>query len=116
MKIRNLGEVKRLNENEPGPKISKYFEKSNDGKLVLRKAMKRYTPKEVTDREKQGFSAPDASWFRGESIEYVRIVLLNDSAFIYNFLDSRTVYALVNEHLAGHHNRRLLIWLLLCVE
>ena len=29
-----MGEVTRLNENEPGPKTSKYFERTNDGKLV----------------------------------------------------------------------------------
>ena len=30
-----------------------------------------FLPKEVVEREKQGFSAPDASWFKGESIDYV---------------------------------------------
>ncbi len=31
MKLRNLSEVVRLNENEPGSKTKKYFEKTNDG-------------------------------------------------------------------------------------
>ena len=42
-----------------------------DGKVVLRKAMARVIPEDVTARAKQGFSAPDASWFRGESVDYV---------------------------------------------
>ena len=62
----------RLNENEPGPKTQRFFERTRDGKLLLRKAMERYIPESITGGEKQGFSAPDASWFRGESIDYVR--------------------------------------------
>src|ERR1700730_7120936 len=75
LKLGNLGEVVRLNENEPGAKTYKYLEKSRDGQRLLRELMQRYIPREVTDREKQGFSAPDASWFRGESIGYVRETL-----------------------------------------
>src|SRR5436309_4698717 len=35
-KLGNLGEVVRLNENEPGSKTRSYFEKTRDGKLLLR--------------------------------------------------------------------------------
>lgn len=116
MKLGNLADVIRINENEPGLKTNKYYEKTRDGKLVLRSAMRRYVPDEVTRREKQGFSAPDASWFKGESIEYVRRVILNPRARIYEFLDFPAVSALVGEHLSGRENRRLLIWSLLNVE
>ena len=68
------------------------------------------------EREKQGFSAPDASWFRGESIDYVRDRLLSRSARIYDWMDYGTVAGLVQEHLSGRRNRRLLIWSLLYVE
>lgn len=115
-KLGNLGEVVRLSENEPGPKTAKYFEKTKDGKLLLRKAMEHYIPQEVTIREKQGFSAPDAGWFKGESVDYVRRRLYNRNAGIYEYLDREAVQALVNEHLEGKQNRRLLIWSLLNVE
>ena len=78
--------------------------------------MERYVPDEVTKAEKQGFSAPDASWFRGESIDYVRRTLMNGDAAIYEFLDRDVVRDLVGEHLAGNANRRLLIWSLLSLE
>jgi asparagine synthase (glutamine-hydrolysing) len=116
LKLSNLGEVVRLNENEPGHKTARYFGKTNDGKLLLRKTMQRYIPDEVTRREKQGFSAPDASWFSGESIEYVRRRLFNRQARIYAFLDRQALQALITEHLEGKQNRRLLIWSLLNVE
>jgi asparagine synthase (glutamine-hydrolysing) len=115
-KLGNLSEVVRINENEPGPKSGKYFEKTRDGKLILRKIMERYIPQEVTQNVKQGFSAPDASWFKGESIDYVRRKLFNKQARIYEFLDRESVQRLINEHLEGVQNRRLLIWSLLNVE
>jgi asparagine synthase (glutamine-hydrolysing) len=116
LKLKNLGEVIRLNENEPGSKKFKYFQKTKDGKLILRKVMGRYVPSEITNAVKQGFSAPDASWFKGESIEYVRRLLYNSNAKIYNFLDRTAVQKLVNEHLEGKENRRLFIWSLLNFE
>jgi asparagine synthase (glutamine-hydrolysing) len=116
LKLGNLEKVVRLNENEPGPKTTKYFNKTRDGKLLLRKMMARHIPSEVTQQVKQGFSAPDASWFKGESIDYVQRQLFNGQARIYEFLDRDSVHGLINEHLAGQQNRRLLIWSLLNVE
>lgn len=116
LKLGNLDEVVRLDENEPGEKTRKYFQKTRDGKLVLRRAMDRYLPPESTQAVKQGFSAPDASWFKGESIDYVRRVLYDRRAYIYDYLDRDVVTALVDEHLEGKENRRLLTWSLLNFE
>lgn len=115
-KLGNLGEVVRINENEPGPKTKKFFDRTSDGKLLLRRVMQRHIPDKVTDAVKQGFSAPDASWFRGESIDYVRDVLFSPRARIYDFLDRQAVQTLIDDHLSGRENRRLLIWSLLSVE
>jgi asparagine synthase (glutamine-hydrolysing) len=116
LKLGNLAEVVRLNENEPGNKTAKYFSKTQDGKLLLRKSMERYVTPDVTNREKQGFTAPDATWFKGESMGYVRRKLFNNSAKLYELLDRHAVQGLINEHLDGKQNRRLLIWSLLSVE
>lgn len=116
LKLNNLAEVLRINENEPSDKKSDYFRKTNDGKQILRDMMGRYIPLEVTKAEKQGFSSPDASWFKGESIEFVRRTLFNKNARIYEVLDRQAVTSLVDQHLSGVENRRLLIWSLLNVE
>ena len=71
---------------------------------------------EITNAEKQGFSSPDASWFKGESIKFVKHRLLNGNAKIYEFLDRKALEPLVMQHLNGEQNRRLLIWSLLNVE
>ncbi|MBP2434200.1 asparagine synthase (glutamine-hydrolyzing) [Bradyrhizobium elkanii] len=116
MKLGNLTDVVHLNENEPGGKAQRYYERTRDGKLILRKMMGRHIPDEVARREKQGFSAPDASWFKGESIEYVKRRLFTNSARIYDLVDRKTVRSLVDDHLEGRENRRLLIWSLLNLE
>jgi asparagine synthase (glutamine-hydrolysing) len=116
MKLGNLSNVVELNENEPGHKTQKYFQKTKDGKLILRKLMERYIPPSITNNIKQGFSAPDASWFKGESIEYVKRVLFSNNTKIYDFMDRKETQFLINEHLEGKQNRRLLIWSLINLE
>jgi asparagine synthase (glutamine-hydrolysing) len=116
LKLNNLAEVVRINENEAGDKQSRFFQKTCDGKQILRDMMGSYVSEAVTKAAKQGFSSPDASWFRGDSIDFVRRKLLNGHARIYDVLDRGTVEELVSEHLSGQRNRRLLIWSLLNVE
>lgn len=116
LKLNNLAEVVRINENEPGSKTAKYFQKTKDGKQILRDVMSRYVSSDVTEAEKQGFSAPDASWFKGESIEFVKRKLYSGKPFIYENLDRKALQVLLDEHLSGQKNRRLLIWSLLSLE
>jgi asparagine synthase (glutamine-hydrolysing) len=115
LKLSNLGEVIRMNENEPGKRL-KYYGKTKDGKLALRKVMERYIPQEITGAVKQGFSGPDGSWFKGESIDYLRQLFFDNNAQIFNYMDSKTVRSLLSEHIEGKHNRRLLIWSFLSAE
>ena len=116
MKLGNLTEVIRINENEPGGKAERYFERTKDGKLILRRMMRRYVPEMTAGREKQGFSAPDASWFKGESIDFVRRRLMDDRARIYEYLDKTAVQSMIADHLEGRENRRLFIWSMLNLE
>jgi asparagine synthase (glutamine-hydrolysing) len=116
LKLRDLDSVVRLNENEPGNKSQRYFQRTRDGKLLLRKVMERYVPETITQQIKQGFTGPDSSWFRGDSIDYIRRELLDPSAAIYEFLDPGGVRPLVENHLEGRENRRLLLWSLMSFE
>ena len=116
LKLNNLDEVVRLNENEPGNKRAQFFMRTKDGKQILRDVMKSYIPQEIANSEKQGFSAPDASWFKGESIDFVRRELLEHDARLFHWMDRKAVQKLVTEHLSGQANRRLLIWSLLNFE
>ncbi|MBL4803843.1 MAG: asparagine synthase (glutamine-hydrolyzing) [Alphaproteobacteria bacterium] len=116
LKLNNLSEVVRINENEPGNKTKQYFQKTKDGKQIIRDVMKKYMPPEISQAEKQGFSAPDASWFKGESIEFVKETLMNNNAEVYKYLDNECLQNLICQHLNGEQNKRLLIWSLLNIE
>ena len=115
LKLNNLHEVVRINENEPA-KQYKHFQKTKDGKQILRDVMRQYIPDEIASGQKQGFSGPDASWFKGDSIEFVKHKLLNNNAKIYDWLDRGVVQGLVGEHLSGKKNQRLLVWSLLSLD
>jgi asparagine synthase (glutamine-hydrolysing) len=116
MKLNNITDVVRIDENMTDSKQSEYFKKTNDGKQILRDVMQQYVPDDITKAEKQGFSSPDASWFKGDSIDFVKGKLLNDNANIYNYMDAASTQKLINEHLSGKTNRRLFIWSLLNVN
>ncbi len=116
LKLNNLSEVVRINENETGNKTSQYFQKTKDGKQIVRDVMKKYMPPEISQAEKQGFSAPDASWFKGESIDFVKDTLMTNNAEIYKYLDKSSLQSLIMKHLDGEENKRLLIWSLLNME
>lgn len=116
LKLKNLGEAIKMNENQSGNKSNIYYKKTHDGKQILRKMMAPLIPNEIIQSAKQGFSSPDASWFRGESIEFVKRTLIDSNPKIYTILDRNAIAPLLDEHLSGKQNRRLLIWSLLNVE
>ena len=116
LKLNNLNKVIKIDENQPGDKRGQFFLKTKDGKQVLRDVMRKYIPDHIADGIKQGFSAPDASWFKGESINFIKQKLMNNNATIYQFLDPDSVQKLLHQHLSGERNRRLLVWSLLNVE
>jgi asparagine synthase (glutamine-hydrolysing) len=105
-----------VDEDEVGKAKRYRMQPTSDGKRVLREAVKPLLPGYVWDRPKQGFSAPDASWFRGESIDYVNRVLRDPRARVLEFVDAEYVGRVLDEHSAGRVNHRLLIWSLLSFE
>jgi len=111
LKLGNFNNITRMDENEIGK-----LQKTNDGKMILRKAMSRHIPEDIHKAIKQGFSSPDQSWFKGESIEFVKAKLLKNDANIYKYMDKAETKKLINEHLSGEKNRRLFIWSLLNFE
>lgn len=114
-KLANLEKMKRIDENEFRDKKSLYQEYS-DGKNVLRQAMMDLIPKKIIDRQKQGFSAPDESWYRGENAQYVTELLLSKKMASSQFINQKYIKKIVNEHIDQKINHRLLIWSFLNFE
>jgi asparagine synthase (glutamine-hydrolysing) len=107
-----LGELEnrvRIDENEEKKK-RKAYQEYDDGKNVLRKAMRGFIPDAIVNRKKQGFSAPDESWYRGENAKYVKDLLLQKSTVSTEFINRDYMQKIVHEHMDKHINHRLLLW------
>ena len=108
-KLGNLENFKKLDENLFGKKQKAYRE-FNDGKNVLRKAMADFLPEKIINRKKQGFSAPDESWYRGENTQYIKELLLDNKTVSSEFINPTYKKKIIDEHINQKINHRLLIW------
>ena len=108
-KLGNLNkEIKNIDENRLSQKIA--YREFDDGKNVLRKAMQDIIPEEILKRKKQGFSAPDESWYRGDNAKYINELLLSNKTASAEFINQDYIKQIINEHSNKGINHRLLIW------
>tara|TARA_A100001015_G_scaffold221585_1_gene249446 strand:+ start:1938 stop:3770 length:1833 start_codon:yes stop_codon:yes gene_type:complete len=94
----------KLNNNENNL-IAKY-KQFIKGKLILRKSLSKSLPHDILYDRKQGFSGPDKSWFKGESIDFINSQIKN----LPNFLNKKKVLEILKKHIVGKQNYRLTIW------
>ena len=114
-KLGNLqNEILSIDENRDRKK--KAYKEYDDGKNVLRKAMEEFIPRSIIERKKQGFSAPDESWYRGENATYISELLLGEETQSTKYIRKEFIEKIVNEHLYQGKNHRLLIWSFLNFE
>jgi asparagine synthase (glutamine-hydrolysing) len=86
------------------------------GKRLLRRAMKGLLPDEIVEKRKQGFSPPDQSWYRGPTMDYIRETLLDSRSLNRGYFQPAFIRKVLDDHVQGHVNHRLLIWSLLSFE
>ena len=114
-KLGNLENMKRIDENTAGNKKAQFLA-YDDGKNVLRKAMADILPERIVNRKKQGFSAPDESWYRGENAAYVKELLLGKNIRSHEFINPSYIEKIIYEHCELRINHRLLIWSFMSFE
>ena len=108
-KLGNLqDEIRKIDENIE--RKQQLYREYDDGKNVLRKAMHSLIPNKIIDRKKQGFSAPDESWYRGENAAYVKELLLEGDIASAEYINADYMKRIVHEHVDEGINHRLLIW------
>ncbi|MBC7864149.1 MAG: asparagine synthase (glutamine-hydrolyzing) [Bacteroidia bacterium] len=108
-KLGNLEQRKIVDENIPVNK-KKIYQEFDDGKNVLRKAMLDFLPEKIVNRKKQGFSAPDESWYRGENANFIKELLLDKKTVSSEFINPKYMKHIIDEHMNQRINHRLLIW------
>jgi asparagine synthase (glutamine-hydrolysing) len=83
-------------------------------KVLFRKAVRPWLPKEHFERTKQGFSIPLASWFRGPLRPMLLDLVDNPTWRQSPWLNHDAVKTLVNDHVAGKHNHENRLWAIIC--
>ncbi len=86
------------------------------GKTLLRHAMRGVLPDAIIDRPKKGFPVPIASWLRTVLRTFTRDHLLDPGSACRQFVDTRTVTRLIDQHERGRRDRSQEIWTLLIFE
>ncbi|HXF91774.1 MAG TPA: asparagine synthase (glutamine-hydrolyzing) [Nitrospiraceae bacterium] len=86
------------------------------GKYLFRRAMEGLLPDHILLKRKQGFSAPDQSWYQGPLMNYIKGVLLDRRTLARGYFREQAIRQVLEEHLSGRVNHRLLIWSLLSFE
>lgn len=91
-------------------------QKNGEGKIILRRALGHYLPKEILEKRKQGFTAPEHIWFRRPLQAYLYNTLTSTTTLSREYFQPKYVERILQEHLSGRKNHRLLIWSLLSFE
>jgi asparagine synthase (glutamine-hydrolysing) len=88
----------------------------SESKVVLREAMRGLLPDETIFRRKQGFTPPDQTWYKGESLAYIRNLILGPRAIERGYFRVEALGKILDDHLQDRRNNRFLIWSLMCFE
>lgn len=96
------------------PKLK--LEPPNNGKAILKRAMRPRLPSAVIDRPKKGFGIPVAAWLKGPLDPLVDELLAPRRLSEAGYLDAARVRRLVDEHRRSERNHRKVLWTLLSFE
>jgi asparagine synthase (glutamine-hydrolysing) len=88
----------------------------SEGKYIFKKSLEKYLPKEILYRNKQGFSIPLASWFRGPLRERVQQALLGPALAETGIFNTAFLTEMVEQHQSGRRDYTAPIWSLLMFE
>jgi asparagine synthase (glutamine-hydrolysing) len=96
----------------PGP----HKLRDTEGKLLVKKAMERYLPRDILYRRKQGFNVPMKLWMRRELRDYVRDNLADTHLRRRGIFRTETVGRLLDNHFSGRTDASNKIYSLLMLE
>jgi asparagine synthase (glutamine-hydrolysing) len=90
--------------------------RGGQGKWLLRRVLRRYLPKALFERPKQGFNVPIGAWLIGPLREWAEELLDGSRIRRDGFLDDVRVQAYWHEHLSGRSDRAGELWAILMVQ
>ncbi len=82
---------------------------NSGGKIILKKILSKYIPKNLFDRPKKGFGVPIEYWLRTSLRDWTENLLSKDSLSSSGLLDSKPIRELWKKHLNGE-NHQAALW------
>ena len=95
------------------PNNLKLDQKKQTGKKILIETLKNIIPYEFLYKKKQGFSAPDKTWYRKQLKSIIRNKYLTKQNRIFDILNFDLIKKDIGKHFDSLSNQRLLIWSLI---
>ena len=86
-----------------------------EGKVVFKKALKRYLPDNILYRKKMGFGVPILEWLRKDIRDFAKGIILGGGA-THNLLQQKYVEKLWQQHQSGIRNRSTELWSLMMLN
>jgi len=85
-------------------------------KVALRQILRRYLPKELVDRPKQGFTPPMARWMRTSLAPRLRGLAAESFIASSGLVSPRGLSEAISAHLAGAHDHAQALWAAMLLE
>jgi asparagine synthase (glutamine-hydrolysing) len=90
--------------------------KDGSSKWILKELLKKYVPKQLVDRPKQGFSVPLAQWLREPLRDWAENLLASDRLIAENYFNENIVRNIWELHLSGKKDYSLKLWSILMFQ
>jgi asparagine synthase (glutamine-hydrolysing) len=90
--------------------------RGRQGKVLLKRAMRRYLPENVLYRPKQGFVTPIADWLRGPLAGEARAIARNAALARTGWFDPARLSAVAEAHISGRSDHSRLLWQLVMLD
>jgi asparagine synthase (glutamine-hydrolysing) len=90
--------------------------RGGQGKYMLRNVMREFVPEEIAKARKQGFTPPDATWYRSVLKPDVTGLLLDERTLSRGIFQPAGIQRILDEHFSQATNHRFLIWSLMIFE
>jgi asparagine synthase (glutamine-hydrolysing) len=90
--------------------------RGNEGKVILRRLLDRYVPRDLVDRPKVGFSIPLDEWLRGPLRDWAESLLAPERLRAEGYLEVEPVRRVWTEHLEGRGNWQYELWTVLMFQ
>ncbi|HEX2785993.1 MAG TPA: asparagine synthase-related protein, partial [Ilumatobacteraceae bacterium] len=93
-----------------------YKVSSRQGKIVLKRVLERYVPRQLFERPKMGFGVPIGDWLRTELREWAEDLLAPQTLRSDGYFDVEVVSRVWQEHVSGRRNHQHMLWTLLMFQ